>query len=617
MKNKLFKLLISVCISAVLILAPANAAFAASSKPDSGAVKSTENAVIKNKNEVIYAILDSDGSTQAVYVINHFEVSGAGSVTDYGNYALVMNLTNTSPLALKKDAISFHSEKGNFYYQGNMVGPDLPWVFNISYYLDGVKTSPRDLAGKSGELEIRIATEQNEKVNPIFYENYMLQISITLDTEKCDNIATTDATIANAGKNRILAYTVMPGKDGDISLTATINDFTMGGIQVSALPFTMGIEMPDTTEMMEDMGLFSDAIDALNDGVKELNEGVSEMREGTDKLASGSADFTDGLSQLSDESPQIIEASSQIYNALSEISDSMADSKGGVDLGDFNQLPEGLAKLAQVLDDISGGLQELKNGYSAAYAALNSAIESIPDNEISESDINALYGAVTDPDQQAVLGQLADYYASARTVKGTYAQVQEAFRAVETSLDIMSGSIDTTAAALSGISAQADEALSGLDFAGQIQQLSEGISVLAENYEQFHEGLIQYTDGVGTLASGYSELDTGIVSLSNGTKELSEGTQELYRGTSELNDNVADLPVQMQEEIDKLMKDYDKSDFTPVSFVSEMNKNVSLVQFVFKTAEIKLEEKTITGESKVKEVTFWDRLLLLFKRGGN
>ena len=46
----------------------------------------------------------------------------------------------------------------------------------------------------------------------LFYENYMLQISITLDMDKSSDIQAPDAVLANAGKNKVAAYTVLPGR---------------------------------------------------------------------------------------------------------------------------------------------------------------------------------------------------------------------------------------------------------------------------------------------------------------------------------------------------------------------------------------------------------------------
>lgn len=615
MKIKWIKYIISICLAASLMIVPANVSYAAAEDVKTASALSTEDdAVIADKEEVIYASLASDGNVSRVYAVNHFDVTGAGTVKDQGKYSSLVNLTNTDLLKQEGDTVSFHAGEGNFYYQGNMTTTDLPWTFEISYYLDGVKTEPGVLSGKSGKIEIRMATKANEKIDPTFYQNYMLQITLKLDTGKCANITAPDAVLANSGETKIIAYTVMPGKNADISVTADVHDFAMGGIGISGMPFTMGIEIPDTTSIVDDMSALPTAIDSLNDGVKDLADGVSAMSEGSGKLASGSNDFADGLSQINGKSAQLTAASSQINKALSDITASMAGSGGGINMDDLSKLPTGLASLAQGLDDISGGLTDLKTGYSSAYTALDSAIVGIPEDEISESDINALYGTVTDPDQQVILGQLIDYYSSARTVKGTYAQVQAAFASVETSLDTMSGSIDTISASLSDIAAQMGAALSGgSDFTSQIQQLAEGLSALSAEYGQFDTGLVQYTDGVGTLAAGYKELNTGTVSLSDGIDELNEGTQELYQGTKKLNDNVAGLPEQMQAQIDTLMQDYDKSDFKPVSFTSAINPNISLVQFVIMTAEIKPEEKSATVEPAVKDVTIWDRFLLLFR----
>ena len=615
----------SVSVAAAFMIVPANVAMAADNNaksPNSVIITGAANTAAAsddtstaNKEEVIYASLSSGGTVSQVYAVNHFEMTGVGKVTDYGDYASLINLTDTEPLQREDDAVSFSSGEGDFYYQGNMEATDLPWIFDISYYLDGILTSPEDLAGQSGALEIRMTTKANDKVDPTFYENYMLQISVQLDTGKCDGITAPGGVTASAGKNKMIVYTVMPGKDADMTISATVRDFAMGGIEISGMPFTMGIEMPDTDGMMDDMYALPEAINALDEGVKGLSDGVAGMSDGADQLAAGSTDFSAGLTQFSEKSTELTAASAQINKALSDIAASMTGSGSEINMGDLALLPGGLSQLAEGLDDISGGLQDLKTGYYAAYTALDSAITSIPDEEITESDINGLYGAVTDPDQQAILSRLVEYYASAQKVKGTYAQVQEAFAAVDTSLDTMSGSVDTISESLTGISTQMDAALSGgTDLAGQMQQLAGGLAALSVSYGQFDAGLVQYMDGAGTLASGYSELNSGILSLSGGIDELADGTQELSEGTGKLNESVSDLPEQMQVEIDALMKDYDKSDFEPVSFISEKNKNTSLVQFVFMTNAIEIKEETGAAVTESKELTFWDRLVQLFTK---
>ncbi len=612
MKSKILKPVLSIGFAAILLLTSASLSFAANGSTVSGsAAGASGNTEIKSKDEVIYAILASDGSVRAMYAVNHFAVAGAGNITDFGDYTSVKNLTDTAPMAHNGDAVTVQTDAENFYYQGNMATTELPWLFDIAYSLDGVKTAPQELAGKSGQLEIHITTKQNASVNPVFYDHYMLQISITLDTEKCSDINAPGATVASAGKNKVIAYTVMPGKDADTSLSAVIKDFTMTGIDISAMPFSMSIEMPDTDNMVNDFVDLSDAISDLNDGVGKLADGAAELKTGADKLRNGSSDIKTGLLELSNNSAQLIQASSQISGALAQIASSLNGAPGEMNLGDLTHLPQGLSQLADGLDDISSGLIELKNGFTPAYAALDGAIQGIPNATISQDQIMALY-AQTDPSQHDLLNQLIASYTAGQTVKGTYDQVKGAFDAVSSTFDTLSASIATISAALDNMSEKIGAALSGMDMVKQLTQLSAGLSELDRNYAAFHNGLKGYMDGVGALSSGYADFHNGLSSFRNGVGELYDGAAELHDGTTQLSDETAKMPDTIKTEIDDLLDQYTGSDFDPISFTSSRNEHTDLVQFVLKCDGIEKPEETKRVEAEAGNETFWDRLIELF-----
>ena len=90
----------------------------------------------------------------------------------------------------------------------------LPWNISIRYYLDGKEYAPQDVAGKSGALEIRFSVTKNESCGGSFYDDYALQASFTLDTERCQNIVSNGATVANVGSDKQLTYTILPGRRG-------------------------------------------------------------------------------------------------------------------------------------------------------------------------------------------------------------------------------------------------------------------------------------------------------------------------------------------------------------------------------------------------------------------
>ncbi|NMB41443.1 MAG: YhgE/Pip domain-containing protein [Firmicutes bacterium] len=562
------------------------------------------------KEEVVYGILNPDGSVENIYVVNSFE---GGLITDYGNYSEVSNMTTSEKLIQNGDTIKIKTSADRFYYQGTPEAQVLPWDIVIKYKLDEKEIAASKLAGKDGALVITVSTKKNKNANPVFYENYMLQVSLALDAEKCTDIVSPKATLANAGKNKVIAHTIMPGENANITVKANVQDFSWEGIEITALPLFMPIEAPDADNLTDDMTSLADAVSALNDGVEELSEGIEKTCSGADKLVSGSADFASGLSELGDNAEELREGSLQIKAALNNIAKMMGEESDAGDLSDFSdlaELPAGLRQLAGGLNEIIGSMQALKEGYAGAYSALDKAIAGVPDADI---DPSGLYAAVYgNQKKSAVLDQLMEYYKAAKTVKGTYAATKQAFAFVEGSLDAMSDSIGTIAGALSGVADEIEQSLSGAGLAEQTHQLKDGLSQLSANYDQFHAGLDGYLNGVKSLGSGYSELHEGIETLAGGIEELDTGGKDLSEGTNELNDEVADLPDTIQVEIDELVKQYDKSGFVPVSFVSDKNTNVTAVQFVLKTAPIELPEAPQDTEAMPVKLTFWQKILKLF-----
>ncbi len=599
-------------LSAFLVLAYPALTLAETPAPSNDstlAALSTETGEIASKDEVIYAVLDAAGKVEGTYVVNILEVTKGGKIDDYGTYNSVKNLTSTSPIENKDGKVSLVADAGKYYYQGVSDAAQLPWDITIGYTLDGKDVSPTALAGSSGLLEIILKSTANKQVNPSFYDNYLLQISITLDTEKCSAIVAKGGALANAGANKQITFTVMPGEDGDVSVSAIVKDFEMNGIDIAAVPFSMSIKMPDTSAMTDEMQTLVDAIADLNDGVKTLNDGVGDLSDGATKLKDGSASYKSGIDQVSKKKSELVGASSSIKDALATINSALQSQSGSLDLSALTQLPPGLSQMSAGLTQVSGGLVQLKDSFKLAYNALNGAINAIPSYQISQAEIGALYQA--NPGN-ATLDKLVEFYTTAATVKGTYAQVSPAFAAVEPALAQMVTSLTTISGNLSGIAAQLTASLSTMD-SSAITQLSEGIAALSTNYGSFHQGLIQYTDGITALSSAYAELNGGIAKLSDGTVDLSSGVSELYDGTSQMQEETATMPEKISDEITKLTSSYDKSDYKPVSFTSENNDKINAVQFVLKTAKIAKPEDEAPVTVVEEPETFWTRLQALFK----
>ena len=566
------------------------------------------------KSEVVYASLSAAGAPEAVYVVNRFDVEKPGTVVDHGDYTKVQNLTNETELARQGDATTFEVEEGTLYYQGDAASTTLPWDVALVYELDGKKVKAEDLAGASGNLAIHVTTKQNASVDPAFYDSFMMQITFTLPGDVASDVAAEGATLASAGEDTTVAFTVLPGHGGDFTLTAKVQNFKMAGAQFAALPYSSIIEMPNTDQMVSGMTNLSDAVSALADGTASLASGVDELTSGAQSLSSGASAFGQGLNQLSGSSSTLVNASGEIKGALAAIA-------GGLQNTDLSQLDQ-LAQLPAGLNQLADGLSELRTksiaaqqGYADSLTALEGAIGALTAHAPSEEQIAGLRQfAQADATQASTVEQLVATYRAAQAVQGTYAATKPAFDGANQLLYAIAaddGALAQQEAALRSMAASLDSAVGGgqLD---QLTQLASGLGELSGQYGQFHDGLAQYASGLSALASNYNQLASGTADLAQGTGQLASGAGELSSGMGQLNASTITLPETMKEQIAEMTADYDFPTFDPVSFVSSDNANVQAVQFVMTTAAIEQLEAP-QEEAPEEELTIWDRFVALFQ----
>ncbi|GAB4071924.1 hypothetical protein GCM10028778_00350 [Barrientosiimonas marina] len=588
-----------------------------SASADKSADDKTDEGNYETKDETIYASLGAGGSLEDMYVVNTFHVSEPGEFVDYGDYTDVRNLSNLQDIKQTDDNkvhLQANKDDGEFYYQGDLADRPLPWNIDISYMLDGHDVSPDDLPGKDGKLELQIETSANDAVDPMFFKNYMLQISLTLDQNTFENIQAPDGTKAISGKDTQVTFTVMPEKEKNFIVSANVSDFEMDPINISATPASMPIDDPDLSGVKGDMSSLSSAIRDLDDGVGDLNSGIADLNSGAADLKNGSSDYLSGINDLNQSSDQLVNGSAQIRDTLEKVNNKVQntpDAADAPDLSDLKQLPANIRDLAGNLRDAADGLDTLKQNYSDAYQQLDKAIGNIPDADLSD-EFEKLKDSDIDPD---VLKQLKEMYQAGQNAKGTYQAVQKAFDSVPQTLEQTSGSLRKMADNMASTADQIESGLSDMDQLDALDELKSGIAQMASQYESFHSGLVDYTDGVGRLANNYQDINSGIQGLASGASDLKGGASDLKNGTEELRDETSGLPSEMQDKVDEMMDDYDASDFEPQSFVSDKNDKIDVVQFTLSTEAIEKEAKDdeTNNDEKAKDKGIWDRLLELFR----
>lgn len=598
------------CIGAALALSAAVTMLCSPTAFADPEENSAEGADIE-KSEMVYGLLESDGTLRETYVVNRFDSDEPCSVEDYGDYSLVSNLSTTQVLAVNYGKVAFDKGAEPFFYQGALEGAQLPWNVAIEYELDGKKIEPADLAGRSGLLTIKADTSKNPQANRAFYDSYLLQVTFTLDGDLCTDIKAGDATIAASGKDQTVAFTVLPGHDGSFELSAAVKDFEMPSAQIVALPYSSVVEIPDTSEMENGLTDLSNAISQLNQGTSELASGMAQLSSGAANLESGAGQIGEGLAQLATLSSQIVDGSKAIDDSLALIAGSVAN----MDLSSFDSLAENAPKLreaAEGLGMLKESMQELVDGYTQMAATFGSLATIVNANAPSDEEIAAISAAAMSDEKAATALQklLTSYYATQEIVNGFSAAGGSSTEGLEQLQTVIGdgGSIDQAIGMLNTIADSLEEI--SLD---QFKELATGLSDLSSGYSQFHEGLVSYTQGVQALSDNYGALSSGISQLASGASASSTGADELSNGVNQLNSAANDLPAQMRERIDDMTADYEFPEFEPVSFVDKRNKNVVAVQFALLTDAIEKPEPEPAAPEPEPEPSILDRFLALFE----
>ena len=300
------------------------------------------------------------------------------TVTDHGSYTAVRNMTTTDPLEHSGDTVTATvAEDGKLYYEGTMdTATALPWLVKLTYTLDGAEIAPEELGGKSGALTIRLQVSRNPDCTGDFFDQYALQVTMTLDTDRAQNIVADGATMANVGSNKQLSYILLPGSDSDVTVTADVTDFAMNAISLNGVKLRLNLDLDgaDLTGMLD--RLQSGSVQ-LDDGANALADGIAQVQAGLDTLNGKSKDV---ILLLKGSSANI----DAMETYLNTVHDGVAQLHAGSSTlnSQYGQFDAGVRQLANALTGMLGNLSVLTDGVNqlaSRYGQLDSGLNAYTD----------------------------------------------------------------------------------------------------------------------------------------------------------------------------------------------------------------------------------------------
>lgn len=607
------------------------------------------------KEEVVYANLDENGNVTGIYVVNSFQ---GGKITDYGTYSTIRNLTTTDKIHTEGDKITVTTDAEKLFYQGDLDTKEIPWNISIKYLLDGKEYKAEQLAGKSGKLEIKISITQNPNCNETFWKGYALQASLSLDGNKCSNIVSEGATIANVGSDKQLSYIIMPGKGKEISISADVKDFEMQGISINGTKLNLNLEI-DESELTEKVKELQDGVKEFSDGVSELSDGTQTLADGAYSLYDGSASLEDGagtldagmtslnsgmdalqtaFNTLNNQSGNLTQGSAQMLSALQTLQASL--NQVSVNVNDLDALVTASLKIQEGIGDLTEGLQEMNQNVNGYYQQMAGAgITGIDDYTQKHTEAIRLLEVLLADEAYAGYRQQLEtlLQGDIAYIQGSNALIQGIGEVLDSENGMLMQGALTLQKNYAEFHRNIQMMVNSLEaLTGNMVNLKNGVESLVENYEALDTGVDAYTDAVAQIVVGYQAIYDGVRNaaqgasqLYGGTQELTEGALGLYTGTEQLENGVeklsdgigefsektADMDGEISDTIDDKIDEITGKNEETVSFVSEQNTNIESVLFVIKTPAIEIPEKEEAVTQTEGKQTFWQKFLKLFGLG--
>ena len=497
----------------------------------------------KDKTETVYIKSDAEGNTKEITVETVLKHPSDGSdIQDQSNLKDIRNTKGDEEYTKGSDGNLIWENHGeDISYKGTS-DAELPVRVKVSYYLDGEQISPKELAGKSGQVKIRFDYE-NTSTGTVTVKNKAYQVqtpflvmsALVLPSDIFSNIQVTNGKLMNMNDQNLVIGYAMPGltdslqlsgyevtEDIDIpeyvEVTADAKDFEL---EFTASIITPGLLEELDTDDLKDADDFADGMDDLKDGVDDLDEGVGELYDGLKEFDDYLDEYTSGVKALRDAMNQVRDGAGQLT----------VNNKG---------LNDGAAALQSGLEQLNAGLKEASEEG-----------ESESSQEVLVSILGKLNG-LTDEQKEAL--------------------------------------------AAAGISEEELSALSG--YAQSLAAVQPTVEALAAGSKQLTTGLTAYTTGVSQLYAGTEKVVEGGTTLCTAGGELYDAFGEALDGVRELRDGVRDFKKDGIDELTRLggsdfrnvinrLRAVKEADDGYDNFAGLAEGKTGTVRFIVETEEIK------------------------------
>ena len=507
-------------------------------------------------DEAYYAMTDYYGNLTDGSVVKSYRTNGIATLTDYGDYDEIINLTDGTMPARNGGMTTFRLDEktlpGTFYFEGKTTKPfqQLPWTISMSYTLNGVPTKAEDLAGQAGVVEIRLDIVPNERASEYARNNYTLEAMTIFNQDDILSLEAPGAQVQLIGNLRAVLFLGLPGEECHYTIRVGSEDFAFGGMTFLMVPATLSQleEIAKLSERKDDLednyNKLSGSIDSLLDamtamtgslnasanGLEQLNKARGIFSDGKGVIYSGTDALREDLSNLADVLEPVegqIEALSKTISdskaTLRSMTNTVSDLKG--DLKDvesaLRDLEDGTGDVRKVFSALGSLRESLKKLQKALGGTVKDTTDKIGESIGKNQNIGSVTVAQVKEAHSAYVADRQTYFAiilkkqgstdAAGTAKNAAAKVQQSgsVAALETELAFYKGKLEAAKSSLE----TAQGALQKLKEAG-VEDDDSRVITLNENIKKLEAGIkkleagIEQLEGVIALEEAYQAKES-------------------------------------------------------------------------------------------------------------
>ena len=541
------------------------------------------------KEETVYVTQTSTGDVKSITVSDWLKnVTGTGDIKDKSTLNDIKNVKGNETFTENGDNITWKANDADIYYQGT-TSEKPPVGVKISYKLDGKDIKAEDLAGKSGNVEIKLQyfndTSYEDDVDGVttkLQSPFLMASAVILPVDNFSEVEVSQGKVVSEGSNQILVAYGVPGLfdslkladdtreklEENLSDTVTIKakatDFELASIYTIATSDEFSEVDLDENSDMDDL---EEALDKLDDASEELVSGTSTLSDGIGTLKDNFKTYASGVTKVSDGASSLSSGAGKLSTGIKQYTDGVSSLTSGA--GDYvkgtnsltkgvkayvkgeEQVEAGAKTLYEASKDFptsykvfSDGLTEYTDGVATLAAADNApklssgaaivakGVEDLVDKVETNAGTLQDYAKKANDNEKNVESNIADALTELGKITDTNLTPEEktALAAAKTALTTAQTDIGT-AKTNSSIVMSGAATLKGTMNSDDIQKaLIEGAKSVATGAKKV-DGAIQ------TLAGKNKDIKEGSATVSGGITSAVSGITNLYNGIKTLSEN--------------------------------------------------------------------------------